>query len=68
MAPRLAVSPPLSLPSLLQPPSPWRARRYVEDMVFPTLRFPSDHGIVATSLQTSAPPHGPAHRHRRSKS
>ena len=25
-------------------------RRYVEDMVFPTLRFPSDHGLVATTL------------------
>jgi len=26
-------------------------RRYVEDMVFPTLRFPSDHGIVSTTLK-----------------
>ena len=24
--------------------------RYIEDMVFPTLRFPSDHGIVSTTL------------------
>jgi hypothetical protein len=26
-------------------------RRYVEDMVFPTLEFPSDHGITATTLR-----------------
>ena len=26
-------------------------RRYIEDMVFPTLQFPSDHGIVATTLK-----------------
>ena len=25
-------------------------RRYVEGMVFPTLDFPSDHGITSTSL------------------
>jgi hypothetical protein len=25
-------------------------RRYVEGMVFPTLQFPSDHGIVSTVL------------------
>ena len=25
-------------------------RRYVEEMVFPTLAFPSDHGIVSTTL------------------
>ena len=25
-------------------------RRYIKDMVFPTLSFPSDHGIVAASL------------------
>lgn len=26
-------------------------RRYVEDMAFPTLKFPSDHGILATILE-----------------
>jgi len=26
-------------------------RKYVEDMVFPTLRFPSDHGIVSATLK-----------------
>ena len=26
-------------------------RTYVEDMVFPTLQWPSDHGLVATSLR-----------------
>jgi len=26
-------------------------RRYVEDMVFPTLAFPSDHGVLSTELQ-----------------
>lgn len=26
-------------------------RRYVEDMAFPTLNFPSDHGILATILE-----------------
>ena len=35
-------------PSLDLPTCP--AFRYIEDMVFPTLRFPSDHGIVATTL------------------
>lgn len=25
-------------------------RRYVEDMVFPTLQFPSDHGVLSTTL------------------
>mmetsp|Transcript_57611 Transcript_57611/g.89680 ORF Transcript_57611/g.89680 Transcript_57611/m.89680 type:complete len:595 (+) Transcript_57611:88-1872(+) len=25
--------------------------KYVEDMVFPTLRFPSDHGLIATQLR-----------------
>ena len=28
---------------------------YVEGMVFPTLAFPSDHGITATSLAAKAP-------------
>lgn len=27
--------------------------RYVEDMVFPTLAFPSDHGIVSTTLKVA---------------
>ena len=31
-------------------------KRYVEDMVFPTLQFPSDHGIVATTVSIKAPP------------
>lgn len=26
-------------------------RRYIEDMAFPTLKFPSDHGILATILE-----------------
>mmetsp|Transcript_6680 Transcript_6680/g.20216 ORF Transcript_6680/g.20216 Transcript_6680/m.20216 type:complete len:467 (-) Transcript_6680:636-2036(-) len=26
-------------------------RRYVEDMVFPTLQFPSDHGVLSTTLE-----------------
>jgi hypothetical protein len=26
-------------------------RRYTEGMVFPTLKFPSDHGLVATVLR-----------------
>lgn len=26
-------------------------RKYIEDMVFPTLEFPSDHGIVSSTLQ-----------------
>ena len=26
-------------------------RTYVEDMVFPTLKFPSDHGLVWTKLK-----------------
>ena len=26
-------------------------RRYTEGMVFPTLQFPSDHGLVATVLR-----------------
>ena len=26
-------------------------RRYVEEMVFPTLQFPSDHGLVVTVLR-----------------
>ena len=26
-------------------------RNYVEDMVFPTLQFPSDHGIVSTTVE-----------------
>jgi len=25
-------------------------RRYIEDMVFPTLAFPSDHGITSATL------------------
>jgi len=29
-------------------------RRYVENMVFPTLQFPSDHGIVSTTLHVVA--------------
>ena len=31
-------------------------RRYVEGMVFPTLAFPSDHGVLATTLKDSRPP------------
>ena len=27
---------------------------YDEEMVFPTLEFPSDHGIVASTLKTAA--------------
>ena len=26
-------------------------RQYTEGMVFPTLQFPSDHGLVATTLR-----------------
>jgi hypothetical protein len=26
-------------------------RTYIEDMAFPTLNFPSDHGILATVLE-----------------
>ena len=26
-------------------------RRYIEEMVFPTLRFPSDHGLIAATLK-----------------
>lgn len=26
-------------------------RRYIEDMVFPTLKFPSDHGVVSSKLK-----------------
>jgi hypothetical protein len=28
-------------------------RAYVEDMVFPTLQFPSDHGLVSTKLKVN---------------
>ena len=28
---------------------------YTEDMVFPTLAFPSDHGLVATVLKAKEP-------------
>ena len=28
-------------------------RRYVEDMVFPTLKFPSDHGAIAATLKVN---------------
>jgi len=31
---------------------------YREDSIFPTLDFPSDHGIVAAALQVMAPPAG----------
>ena len=31
-------------------------RQYIEDMVFPTLRFPSDHGIVASTLKVKPLP------------
>ena len=31
-------------------------RSYVEGMVFPTLAFPSDHGVLATTLKDSRPP------------
>lgn len=30
-------------------------KKYVEDMAFPTLNFPSDHGILATVLQPISP-------------
>ena len=30
-------------------------KKYVEDMAFPTLQFPSDHGILATVLQPKKP-------------
>jgi len=30
-------------------------RRYVEDMVFPTLQFPSDHGVLSTTLEVQPP-------------
>ena len=29
--------------------------KYIEDMAFPTLKFPSDHGILATVLEPIAP-------------
>ena len=29
------------------------SRKYVEDMVFPTLQFPSDHGLVYTKLKVN---------------
>ncbi len=29
-------------------------RRYIEDMAFPTLNFPSDHGILATILERTS--------------
>lgn len=28
-------------------------RRYVEQMVFPTLKFPSDHGLIAATLKVA---------------
>ena len=28
-------------------------RRYIGDMVFPTLQFPSDHGLVSTMLKVN---------------
>lgn len=31
-------------------------KNYIEDMAFPTLKFPSDHGILATILEPIAPP------------
>jgi len=30
-------------------------KEYIEDMAFPTLNFPSDHGILATIVQVRAP-------------
>jgi hypothetical protein len=30
-------------------------KEYIEDMAFPTLRFPSDHGILATVLKPKNP-------------
>lgn len=30
-------------------------KKYIEDMAFPTLNFPSDHGILATVLQPISP-------------
>lgn len=33
-------------------------RKYVENMVFPTLSFPSDHGITSTVLQETSPSTG----------
>ncbi|KAL7537636.1 hypothetical protein ACHAXR_012007 [Thalassiosira sp. AJA248-18] len=30
-------------------------KKYIEDMAFPTLKFPSDHGILATVLEPIAP-------------
>jgi len=27
------------------------SRKYIEDMAFPTLSFPSDHGILASILE-----------------
>jgi len=27
-------------------------RKYIEDMAFPTLQFPSDHGILATVIES----------------
>jgi len=30
-------------------------KKYIEDMAFPTLNFPSDHGILATVLEPIAP-------------
>ena len=29
-------------------------KKYTERMVFPTLKFPSDHGIIETALRPSA--------------
>ena len=31
-------------------------KKYIEGMVFPTLTFPSDHGITATSLASGPSP------------
>ena len=30
-------------------------QKYVEDMAFPTLNFPSDHGILATVIEFVSP-------------
>jgi hypothetical protein len=30
-------------------------KKYIEGMVFPTLHFPSDHGVTSTVLKVSSP-------------
>ena len=30
-------------------------RKYTENMVFPTLQFPSDHGVLSTTLEVQPP-------------